>query len=150
MPHWFDIAVRLGAGTLIGVVIGINRELHQKPTGVRTLGLVGLGSALIVLVGIGDGRDPTAGGRVVGGVITGLGFLGAGVILREETTGRVRGLTTAAAMWVTACLGCACGLGEWTIVIVASVFAGLLLAFGGPFEKWAARKLNSDDTDDDG
>ena len=78
MIGWTDIILRLGGAMLVGCAIGLNRELHHKATGMRTLGLVALGSALAVLA-IAD--DPQGVGRVIQGVITGIGFLGAGVIL---------------------------------------------------------------------
>ena len=98
MIEWLDIIIRLGAAILIGGVIGLNRDLHHKPTGVRTLALVALGSALAVLA---VAHDPQADiSRVIQGVITGVGFIGAGVILHRPTDKRVHGLTTAAAIWV--------------------------------------------------
>jgi putative Mg2+ transporter-C (MgtC) family protein len=77
-----DIAVRLGAATLVGVLLGLNRDLHGKSTGVRTLGLVCLGSALAVLsIHAATGAEES---RVIQGIVTGVGFLGAGVIFRSE------------------------------------------------------------------
>ena len=77
-----DIAVRLGAATLVGVLLGLNRDLHGKSTGVRTLGLVCLGSALAVLsIHAATGSEES---RVIQGIVTGVGFLGAGVIIRSE------------------------------------------------------------------
>jgi putative Mg2+ transporter-C (MgtC) family protein len=104
MLDWTDIVSRLGAAMAIGGALGLNRELHNKPTGLRTLGLVGLGSALAVLA-VAD--DPQADiSRVIQGVITGVGFLGAGVILHRPADNKVHGLTTAATIWVTGA-GCA-------------------------------------------
>ena len=80
MLSWLDITFRLGAATVIGSLIGIYLELHQKPTGMRTLGLVALASAVAVLA---VAKDPDAdASRVIQGVVTGVGFLGAGVIRR--------------------------------------------------------------------
>jgi putative Mg2+ transporter-C (MgtC) family protein len=98
-----DIALRLGTATLIGIALGLNRDLHGKQTGVRTLGLVGLGSALVVLA-FGWASSAYA-SRVVQGIVTGIGFLGAGVIVRNEQGRHVHGLTTAACVWLTACYG---------------------------------------------
>ena len=144
MLGWFDIMLRLGAAMLIGSMIGINRELHQKPTGMRTLGLVALGSALAVLA---VAKDPDAdASRVIQGVITGVGFLGAGVILHRPADGQVvHGLTTAATIWITASLGVLCGLAAWRILVVAVVLALCLLTVGGPVEKWFHRRLGADE-----
>lgn len=109
------ILLRLGAAALIGAAIGLNRDLHGKPTGVRTLGLVGLGTALVVLASMdfktAEGLDANPVSRAIQGVLTGIGFLGAGVIVRNSTGQKVQGLTTAALIWLTACLGIVCGLG---------------------------------------
>src|SRR3954465_3920127 len=143
MLDWMDIVVRLGAATMIGGVLGLNRELHHKPTGVKTLGLVGLGSALAVLA---VAHDPQADiSRVIQGVITGIGFIGAGVILHRPAEKRVHGLTTAAAIWVTAAIGLLCGLAAWRIVGIAAPFILLVLIAGGPVEKWCHKRLGSGD-----
>src|SRR6478752_6259035 len=109
-----DILLRLATATLVGVFLGLNRDLHGKPTGVRTMGLVSLGSALIVVAAglVGGNGDAT---RAVQGIVTGIGFLGAGVIVKDTTSDRVHGLTTAAAIWLTAGLGVTCGLGHWVL-----------------------------------
>ncbi len=136
MIDWPDAVVRLTAATIIGGAIGLDRELHGKPTGVRTMGLVALGSALVVLVSQHlDATDASAGSRVIQGVITGIGFLGAGVILRNPGGKRVHGLTTAAACWMTACIGVACGVGAWPLVITSAGLAMLILGFGKPLER---------------
>jgi putative Mg2+ transporter-C (MgtC) family protein len=135
MLDWLEVTYRLGAATLVGGAIGLNREFHGKPTGVRTLGLVGLGSAVVVLAVQHAAPDVAAASRVVQGIITGIGFLGAGIILRRPEEDRVHGMTTAAAIWVTACLGVACGIGAWRIIIVARIMVAFLLTIGGPFEK---------------
>ena len=125
-----DIAVRLGVATLVGVLLGLNRDLHGKSTGVRTLGLVCLGSALAVLsIHAATGTEDS---RVIQGIVTGVGFLGAGVIIRSEKGHHVHGLTTAACVWVTACVGAACAIAQWQIVVIGVVLALILLVFGGP------------------
>ena len=128
--------VRLVVAAAVGVVIGFNRELQQKPLGMRTLALVSLGSAIAALATI-DFQDlrahPDAASRVVQGilqgVLAGIGFIGAGVVLRDTETGTVQGLTTAATVWVTAALGIACALADWTLVI-SGVVLTLLILFG--------------------
>ena len=143
MLGWMDIILRLGGATLIGCAIGLNRELHHKATGMRTLGLVALGSALAVLGVAQDSQADVS--RVIQGVITGIGFLGAGVILHRPTGGKVQGLTTAATIWVTASLGILCGLAAWPTVGVAILLMLFLLIAGGPIEKWCHKRLGSDE-----
>ena len=133
-----DVALRLGAATLVGVVLGLNRDLHGKPTGVRTLGVLCLGSALAVLsIHAVTGGDAS---RVIQGIVTGVGFLGAGVIVRSEKGHHVQGLTTAACVWVTACMGAACAIAQWQIVVMGVVLVLVILALGGPFEKAVDRR----------
>jgi putative Mg2+ transporter-C (MgtC) family protein len=145
MTFW-EILLRLGAATVIGGLIGINRDLHGKPTGIRTLGLVALGSALIV-IGVSDtlphgSVDPNPVSRAVQGVLTGVGFLGAGVILRGgDDVGSVHGLTTAACTWLTACIGLICGTGNWHLLVVAVVLVFVLLIVGGPIEHGLHRRF---------
>jgi putative Mg2+ transporter-C (MgtC) family protein len=119
-------------------VLGLNRDLHGKPTGVRTLGFVCLGSALAVLsIHAVTGTDAS---RVIQGIVTGVGFLGAGVIVRNDSGHHVHGLTTAACVWVTACLGAACAIAEWQIVVLGIALVFVILIFGGPFEKAIDRR----------
>jgi len=133
-----DIALRLGTATLLGVALGLNRDLHGKPTGVRTLGLVGLGSALAVLA-FGQTNSADA-SRVIQGIVTGIGFLGAGVIVRNDQGQHVHGLTTAACVWLTACIGSACGVSEWRIILLSLPVILVLLILGGPFERAIHRR----------
>src|SRR5258705_7063985 len=112
-----DIAIRLCAATVVGGALGLNRDLHGKPTGVRTLSLVALGSALAVMAVTRTG-DINAISRVVQGTLTGIGFLGAGVIVRTLNGEHVHGLTTAACVWLTACVGVVCGVAEWQGILV--------------------------------
>jgi putative Mg2+ transporter-C (MgtC) family protein len=139
-----EIFRRLGAAALIGAMIGLNRDLHGKPTGIRTLGLVGLGAALVVLASMdfktATELDANPVSRAIQGVLTGIGFLGAGVIVRDSTGTKVQGLTTAALIWLTACLGIVCGLGAWTVAFVSLFFILALLGLGGPFERWLHRR----------
>jgi putative Mg2+ transporter-C (MgtC) family protein len=139
-----DILLRLGSATLIGAAIGLNRDLCGKPTGVRTLGIVCLGSALIVMASYGFQAleahhwDPIS--RTIQGLITGIGFLGAGVILRDGQSQEVQGLTTAACIWLTACLGVVCGIAAWPALVVAVPLVFLLLTLGGPLERYVQRR----------
>jgi putative Mg2+ transporter-C (MgtC) family protein len=139
--------LRLGMATLIGGAIGLNRELHDKPAGLRTHALVALGAALATYISIevttsGQIADMGAVTRVIQGVLTGIGFLGAGVIFRSDGPGKsIKGLTTSATIWVVACLGMACGAGRWRTALVAFGITVALLVFGGPVEKGIHRRL---------
>ena len=145
MTPWTEIVLRLGAAALIGGAIGLNRDLHHKPSGLRTLALVGLGAALAIMVA-GEGQpDAGAASRALQGILTGIGFLGAGVIVHDAGTNRVHGLTTAAAVWVTACLGAACGRGYWHIGLSAVGIAALILLTGGRVERAVHRRFSPGD-----
>jgi putative Mg2+ transporter-C (MgtC) family protein len=131
-----DLILRLLAGTAAGVAVGFERTRKQKSAGIRTFGLVGLGTAAAAAIFAGEGQVDAA-SRVVQGVLTGIGFLGAGTIVLRRHESHPRGLTTAAAVWVTAALGCAAGLGDWAIVGTAVVLALALLAVDHTIERWA-------------
>jgi putative Mg2+ transporter-C (MgtC) family protein len=138
-----ETALRLGAALVVGAIVGLNRELHGKPAGLRTHALVGLGAALatIVVLRAPDGTfitDPNAVGRIVQGILTGVGFLGAGVILHDPA-GHISGLTTAATIWICAILGVVCGLGHWVVLGMAIVLIIVSLIFGRPLEHLAER-----------
>lgn len=127
-----DIALRLAASVFVGVLIGLDREWRGKPVGIRTLALVSLGSALVAVATVNLSvlnHEPDAVSRVVQGVIqgvmAGVGFLGAGTVLRHHEEGEVHNLTTAATVWVAAALGIACGLATWEIVWIG---VGLTIA----------------------
>ncbi len=142
----FEIFVRLLAATTAGAALGLNRDLHGKPTGVRTLGLVGLGAALAVMAGndVGGPGDST---RVMQGIVTGIGFLGAGVIVRAPAGFHIRGLTTAACTWLTACIGMVCAIGAWRVVVIGLLFTFVILVWGGPLEKMLRPEATTDPDD---
>ena len=143
MLDWTEIILRLCIATLAGGAIGLNRDLRGKPIGLKTLSLVSLATAmLLTLVHSDDVRIVSdAGSRVVQGVLTGIGFLGAGVIVHSGRHFRVRGLTSAACTWLAACIGIVCGLGQWRLVAVALVITFAVLSVGGPLERWLHKKL---------
>jgi putative Mg2+ transporter-C (MgtC) family protein len=123
-----DVLVRLSAAVLVGAVIGFDRELRGKPAGLRTVALVSLGAAVFVLTALDDsGANSDSTSRVIQGIVTGIGFLGAGSIIRGQTEDAVRGLTTAASVWLAAAAGIACGLAQWSLVACASAFGVLIL-----------------------
>ncbi len=138
-----EIVLRLGAALLIGSILGLNRELRGKAAGLRTHALVCLGAAVAALISLQSPAgvmpvDANAIGRIIQGILTGIGFLGAGVILRDPA-GHVTGLTTAATIWICAVLGAACGLGYWTILGVALSLALIALLLGRAVERIAER-----------
>jgi putative Mg2+ transporter-C (MgtC) family protein len=143
-----EILFRLGAATLIGCALGLNREIRGKPAGMRTHALVALGTALVTLTGISlaahDGEfDSNSVSRVIQGIVAGIGFLGGGTILKSDSGEQISGLTTAASLWVVACLGIACGVGLWRMALVALGLALLVLIAGEAVERVLHRVLGS-------
>jgi putative Mg2+ transporter-C (MgtC) family protein len=133
-----EIMLRLCGATIAGMVIGINRDIHNKPIGMRTLGLVALGSAIVILSGsVYEGLHfaQDAVSRVVQGILTGLGFLGAGSILRAKDGTEVQGLTTASTVWIAAALGITAGLGAWFITVAGTLVTLFLLTYGTRLER---------------
>lgn len=135
------IALRLGAALLAGAIIGIDREFRNKPAGLRTHALVSLGAAVVVLATIGASQgNADAMSRAVQGIITGIGFLGAGVIMQHEAERRIEGLTTAASIWIAAGLGIACGAGLVELALIALGAILVVLIGGGAIENWMERR----------
>lgn len=145
MVDYWDVSARLGMALLFGCVIGLERNLHGKPTGMKTLGLVALGAALVAMASMEfapfDGqysRDALS--RAVQGVITGIGFLGAGVIILDSASEKIKGLTTAASIWMTACIGIVCGMGAWRVAGIGLLLVMLLFLLGHPLERMLHRR----------
>jgi putative Mg2+ transporter-C (MgtC) family protein len=134
-----EMLARLLMALACGAVVGLNRDLHHKSAGFRTFGLVSVGSAIVALVITQTSADPNAVSRVIQGVLTGIGFLCAGVILHQPTSSRVTGLTTAAAVWLTAVLGLACGLGQFPLACAGLGVALFILFVGRPLELYLER-----------
>ena len=130
------IALRLGLALLVGAILGLNRWLHHKSAGIRTHSLVAIGSATAVML-ISDfvKDDAQSVSRVLQGLITGLGFLGAGVIIREQSSQKVHGLTTAASLWACALIGAAFGAGQFVLGGLSLGAILVTLFIGGPLEK---------------
>jgi putative Mg2+ transporter-C (MgtC) family protein len=121
------IVLRLLLAALLGALLGFEREAKGKEAGVRTHMLVCMGAALFVLVSQQSGIQSADISRVLQGVIAGVGFLGAGAILKAEGEERVKGLTTAAGIWLTAAIGIAAGMGRETTAVLSTVLALLIL-----------------------
>jgi putative Mg2+ transporter-C (MgtC) family protein len=148
-----EIIFRLVSAVLIGGVIGLDRNLHGKPTGIKTLGLVAMGASLLSMTGMNFSMltgnvDTSSVSRVIQGIITGVGFLGAGVITHDLVKDRIHGLTTAASIWVTAALGIVCGVGYWKIAGIAMIIVVLLFTLGRPLEKKLHQKWLAKSTEE--
>jgi putative Mg2+ transporter-C (MgtC) family protein len=131
---------RLLAAAALGAVVGFEREARRKPAGLRTHMMVAIGAAAFTLSSAGllrgsGGGDPT---RIIQGVATGIGFLGAGSILRRA--GHIEGLTTAAGIWVVGAVGVACGLGEYPVAVATALISALTLSLVGKLESKGANQ----------
>jgi putative Mg2+ transporter-C (MgtC) family protein len=122
------ITVRLIVAMIFGAVIGIQRERAGKPAGLRTHMLVALGAAVFIIASGEFGMNADSISRVIQGLVTGIGFLGAGAILKLYDKRAVEGLTTAAGIWMTAALGVAVGLGRFGLALVATLLAWMTLS----------------------
>lgn len=134
------IALRLALALIVGAVLGLNRWLHHKSAGIRTHSLVAIGSATAILL-IADFMqdDAQSVSRVLQGLITGLGFLGAGVIIHEQRSRKVHGLTTAASLWACALIGATFGAGKYALGAMALGAILITLLIGGPLERLMTR-----------
>lgn len=133
---WLGIIFRLSLALFIGGLIGWEREIRNKPAGLRTYMLVSFGSALFVIVFLQNNagaQDSDALSRVIQGIVTGVGFLGGGVIFHESQQEnrhvKIRGLTSAAAIWVSAALGTTAGFGLWQISLISAAMVLFVLVF---------------------
>lgn len=136
---WQSITFRLALAVLVGGAIGINRQQPGRPAGLRTFTIVSLGAAIFVLIPLQVERDSNLGSadaynavaRISQGVVTGLGFLGGGVILRasgQNLSKEVKGLTSAATIWLVGGLGAAAGCGLWQMSLIGTLIALLVLS----------------------
>jgi putative Mg2+ transporter-C (MgtC) family protein len=128
------VLIRLLAATVLGAVIGFQRERAGKPAGLRTHMLVTVGTAVFVLACSGVGMSLDGLSRVIQGIVTGIGFIGAGAILKLDRERDIQGLTTAAGVWMTAAVGVAVGLGSLGVALLSTVFTLVILSFSKRFE----------------
>jgi putative Mg2+ transporter-C (MgtC) family protein len=133
------ITLRLIVAMIFGAVIGIQRERAGKPAGLRTHMLVASGAAVFVMAGAEFGMSSDSVSRVIQGLVTGIGFLGAGAILKLHDKREVEGLTTAAGIWMTAALGVAVGLGRFGLALVATLLAWMTLSLVRQLEQMLNR-----------
>lgn len=135
MVFYPDDFIRLGVALLMGGIIGAERERHNKPVGLRTLILISVGSTVFTIMSLRIseffGGEPS---RIAANIVSGIGFLGAGVILEDR--GRVVGLTTATTIWLTAAVGMAAGAGEYILAVGATAISMIVLILFTRFEEY--------------
>jgi putative Mg2+ transporter-C (MgtC) family protein len=124
----YRVLMRLLMAIVLGGVLGYQREQEGKPAGMRAYILVSLGAALLVLVPQRAGMDPADLSRIIQGIVTGIGFIGGGAILKLSTERTVLGLTTAAGLWATAAVGITAGLGRLWSAMLATLAVFLILS----------------------
>ena len=145
-----DNLISILAALLLGGILGLEREYNGKPAGIRTHILICVGAAIFTIISMNITKNTGAdASRIIAQIVTGVGFIGAGAIIQDR--GGVYGLTSAAAIWLAAAIGVACGSGFYLLAIAATLIAALVLAGLGKAEK-AIRKFkqtrkNSDKSD---
>lgn len=142
MEAFLDDLTRLGIALLLGAMIGVERQLAGQAAGLRTHVLVSMGAAVFTLAGLAatGAENPTDVSRVVQGVAAGVGFIGAGAIMRSDHDSNVRGLTTAGSIWVAAAMGTTAGLGEWALAAAAGCATLVVLVVLKPVSRWLSRR----------
>lgn len=128
------VLIRLLAATALGAVVGLQRERAGKAAGLRTHILVASGTALFVLAAAGSGMSLDGVSRVIQGLATGIGFIGAGAILKLSKTREIHGLTTAAGLWMTAAIGVTVGLGALGLALLSTLLTWAILTIVGRLE----------------
>jgi putative Mg2+ transporter-C (MgtC) family protein len=137
-----DLVQRLLLAAGLGAALGLEREYRKKPAGLRTNILIALGSASLTTLSMTIGAHGGTPDRITAQIVTGIGFLGAGAILRSGTT--VYGMTTAATIWVNAAIGMAAGAGEFVMATVTAFLTLVVLALLGPLESYFERRAGTD------
>ena len=138
-----DLAWRLLLAAGLGAAVGLEREYRQKPAGLRTNILIALGSALFTILSFSLGHQSGTADRIAAQIVTGIGFLGGGAILRSGNT--VHGMTTAATIWVNAAIGVAAGMGQYALATVTAALTLVVLAILPPVEAYFERRAGWDD-----
>lgn len=134
------VTIRLLAALILGGLVGIQRERSGKPAGLRTHMLVCLGTAALVVVCSTLPFANDAMSRVIQGIVTGIGFIGAGAILKLDQEHEIKGLTTAAGIWMTAAIGVTVGLGAVGLAAISTLLGLVILALATRFEDFVQRK----------
>jgi putative Mg2+ transporter-C (MgtC) family protein len=147
--QFWRIIIRLVLALVVGAIVGVQRERSGKSAGIRTHMLVAIGAALFVIGPMEFGMIESDLSRVIQGLVTGIGFLGAGAILKLQEKREIEGLTTAAGIWMTAAMGLAAGLGRFGLAVVSVVLAWFVLAIVKKAESWLNRHIPDDNKDSD-
>lgn len=134
------VILRLIAAGLLGALVGLERQRAGKPAGLRTHILVCVGTTVFVLAGAGIGMSADALSRVIQGLATGIGFIGAGTVLKLQREREIQGLTTAAGIWMTAAVGVAVGVGSLGLALLSAALAWLVLGLAKRAEEALARR----------
>ena len=140
--HLIIVLLRIVMAAILGAIVGLQRERAGKPAGLRTHMLVSLGTAIVVLACSGSGMSLDGLSRVIQGVVTGIGFVGAGSILKLSEQREIKGLTTAAGLWMTAAIGVSVGLGALGLAVLGTLLTVLVLALEGFEERWHKSRKN--------
>ena len=145
-----ETGLRMATSVVLGAAIGFNRDIHGKPTGIRAHALVSLGAAILMVAGSGShigGSHPDAMSRVIQGIVAGIGFLGAGVILRGAHGRQVYHLVTASSLWVTTGIGVLCGMGAYELALIATALVLIVLVLGLRLDRWLYGRAGVKDDD---
>jgi putative Mg2+ transporter-C (MgtC) family protein len=141
LPIFYDDLARIGAAAFLGGAIGLEREWHGHWAGLRTHMMVAIGAAIFVIGGAtAHGQNIDGPSRVIQGVASGIGFLGAGTILKLGDKMQIKGLTTASSIWLAAALGIAAGLAEYSLAMASAIISLFVLGVLGPVEKFLERR----------
>ncbi len=138
LPNAEELAralIRLTAAAALGAIVGLQRQKAGKPAGLRTHMLVCLGTTVFVLASTGSGMSMDSVSRVVQGIVTGIGFIGAGAILKTNNERSIHGLTSAAGIWMTAAVGVAVGVGSLGLAMLSTLATLSVLALADPLER---------------
>ena len=142
----FELIVRLLLSILLAGIVGFEREITGKPAGLRTHALVSMGACLFTISSfyLSPGAQSADMSRIAAGVVTGIGFIGAGSII--ATRGHIKGITTAASLWLVASIGLTVGMGGYVIAFIASVFSFIILRMGSIEKEIEYEKKNIKET----
>jgi putative Mg2+ transporter-C (MgtC) family protein len=141
------VIIRLIASVFLGAAIGLQRERVGKPAGIKTHMLATLGTTVFVLACINFGMNSDGLSRVIQGIVTGIGFLGAGAILKLDEMRDIKGLTTAASIWISSAIGVSVGLGALGLALLATILTLLVLAIIGSLELRVFKNEKTDKKD---